>query len=229
MVVALRSSSTDIWQTAQWEDYLAERDRPYDQENKQKIYFYQNRLFLEMGAEGINHAKVSDLFTMLFFVLSMQSEIPLYSLGRCLLEQPSTKIAAAPDLILYTGETEPKWQEGDRRYLNLDEWGMPALVGEISDTTIIHDLDEKKHLYAALGIPEYWVIDVQAQRVFVFVLNPKTNKYFASETSTILPGLQTELLVAALNRLEDEGNTQVAQWFAQQLQSSPKESKEEDA
>ena len=226
MVVALHSSSTDIWQIAQWGDYLAERDRPYDQLNKQKIYFHQNRLFFEMGAEGINHAKVSDLFTMLFFVLSMQSEIPLYSLGRCLLEQPSTKISAAPDLILYTGDTEPKWQEGDRHYLNLDEWGMPALVGEISDTTIIHDLDEKKHLYAALGISEYWVIDVQAQRVFVFILDSEKGKYVASETSSILTGLKAELLVAALNRLENEGNTQVAQWFAQQLQTQTEKSGE---
>lgn len=224
MVVALDLPRTHIWQTAQWEDYLTERDRPFDELDKQKIYFYQNRLFLEMGAEGINHAKVSDLFTMLFFVISMQSDVPLYSLGRCLLEQPSTKAAAAPDLILYRGETEPKWEKGDRRYLNLDEWGVPALVGEISDTTIIHDLDEKKHLYAALGIPEYWVIDIQAQRVFVFVLDAEKGKYQASETSAILTGLKTELLVTALTRLDSEGNTQVAQWFAQQLTQTPQDS-----
>ena len=128
-----------------------------------------------------------------------------------------------PDLVL---DTLRKWQEGDRRYLNLDEWGMPALVGEISDTTIIHDLDEKKHLYAALGISEYWVIDVQAQRVFVFILDSEKGKYVASETSSILTGLKAELLVAALNRLENEGNTQVAQWFAQQLQTQTEKSGE---
>ncbi len=220
MVVAFDTHKLSTWQTATWEDYLAQRDRPYDELNKQKIYFYQNRLALEMGAEGINHAKVSDLFTMLFFVLSMQSETPLYSLGRCLLEQPSTKSSAAPDLILYQGQTEPKWQAGDRRYLNLDECRIPALVGEISDTTIIHDLDEKKHLYAALGIPEYWVIDIQAQRVFLFVLNAEVGKYQASEASTILAGLQTSLLIAALKRLESEGNTQVAQWFSHQLNAT---------
>lgn len=220
MVVALRSPSTDIWQTAQWEDYLAERDRPYDQLNKQKLYFYQNRLFFEMGAEGIDHASVNNLFNLLIgFWLSFHPEILAHMIGGCQLEQPATKIAAAPDLVLYLGENRPKRKPGERRYLNLDEWGMPALVGEISDTTIIHDLDEKKHLYAALGIPEYWVIDVQAQRVFVFVLDTKKGKYLASETSNVLKGLQTELLVTALQRLEDEGNTQVAQWFAQQLKA----------
>ncbi|MBP0031090.1 MAG: Uma2 family endonuclease [Roseofilum sp. Guam] len=35
------------------------------------------------------------------------------------------------------------------------------LVGEISDTTLSSDLDQKKHLYASFCIPEYWVIDVK--------------------------------------------------------------------
>lgn len=219
MVVALRFPDTKNWQTARWKDYLAERDRPYDQLNKQKLYFYQHQLFCEMGAEGIDHASVNNLFNLLIgFWLSFHPEILAHMMGGCQLEQRSTNIAAAPDLVLYLGENRPKHKQGDRRYLNLDEWGIPALVGEISDTTIIHDLDEKKHLYAALGIPEYWVIDVQAQRVFVFVLNTKKGKYLASETSIVLLGLKTELLVTALRRLEEEGNTQVAQWFAQQLQ-----------
>jgi hypothetical protein len=54
--------------------------------------------------------------------------------------------------------------------------------------------------------------------VFLFALNTETNSYQVSETSQILPGLTSELLVTALKRLEQEGNTQVAQWFAQQLQ-----------
>jgi Uma2 family endonuclease len=219
MVIALDRPSSNIWQTAQWEDYLTERDRPYDELHKQKIYYHQNQLFLEMGAEGIDHAAVNNLFNLLIgFWLSFHPEILAHMIGGCQLEQPSGNIAAAPDIVLYLGENRPKRKKGDRRYLNLDEWGVPALVGEISDTTIIHDLDEKKHIYANLGIPEYWVIDIQAQRVFLFALNTETNSYQVSETSQILPGLTSELLVTALKRLEQEGNTQVAQWFAQQLQ-----------
>lgn len=222
MVVVLDSPSTNIWQVAQWENYITERDRPYNELDKQKIYFYQNRLCLEMGAEGIDHASVNNLFNLLIgFWLSVHPVILAHLMGGCQLEKPSAKIAAAPDIVLYLGENRPKRKPGDRRYLNLDEWDVPALVGEISDTTIIHDLDEKKHIYAALGIQEYWVIDIQAQRVFLFVLNGATGKYEASETSAILTGLKTELLVAALQRLDHEGNTQVAQWFAQQLSPAP--------
>ncbi|ASC71213.1 hypothetical protein XM38_021650 [Halomicronema hongdechloris C2206] len=70
--------------------------------------------------------------------------------------------------MLYVGENTPRWQDGDPRRIDLQTWRVPDLVGEISDTTLASDLDEQKHLYEALGIPEYWVIDVKGERVFAF-------------------------------------------------------------
>ncbi len=55
-----------IWQPAPWEEYVAYRDDPTDE--RLRLYFYQDRLLVEMGHEGINHASISDLFTMLFFI-----------------------------------------------------------------------------------------------------------------------------------------------------------------
>lgn len=56
------------------------------------------------------------------------------------------------------------------RRVNLDKWRVPDLVAEISDTTLAIDLDEKKQLYLALGIPEYWIIDVKGRQVVAFRL-----------------------------------------------------------
>ncbi len=42
------------------------------------------------------------------------------------------------------------------------------LVIEISDTSLAFDLKEKLHLYAAAGIADYWVIDVNAGALHVF-------------------------------------------------------------
>jgi Uma2 family endonuclease len=39
------------------------------------------------------------------------------------------------------------------------------LLIEVSDSTLRYDLDTKTRLYAAHGIPEYWVIDVVNRRV----------------------------------------------------------------
>lgn len=41
------------------------------------------------------------------------------------------------------------------------------LVVEVSDSTLAYDLGEKAEMYARAGIQDYWVIDVQQQRVIV--------------------------------------------------------------
>lgn len=43
-----------------------------------------------------------------------------------------------------------------------------ALVAEIADTTLDADLGRKVALYAAAGVPEYWVVDVNGGRVVQF-------------------------------------------------------------
>lgn len=40
-----------------------------------------------------------------------------------------------------------------------------ALVVEVSAATLAHDLGRKAALYARAGVPEYWVIDVEARMI----------------------------------------------------------------
>lgn len=47
---------------------------------------------------------------------------------------------------------------------------------EISQSTLAYDLAEKKQTYAQAGIPEYWVLDIKKQQVYVF-RNPNENDY----------------------------------------------------
>lgn len=156
------------WQPATWADYLALCDAPNIE--RIRIFFDEGLMWTEMGEEGLNHSSVCDLFTMLIaFWKASHPEQIIYSLGRCQLEKTGHK-ACAPDLVVYLGEPPPRWQPGQRRFVNLDQAGLPALVGEVSDTTLANDLDRKKHLYAALGIPEYWVIDVRGRQVLAFLL-----------------------------------------------------------
>jgi Uma2 family endonuclease len=51
---------------------------------------------------------------------------------------------------------------------NTDHPSVADLVVEISDTTLDADLSTKAELYATAGIPEYWVLDVDGRRLFVF-------------------------------------------------------------
>ena len=204
-----------IWKSATWEDYLTYRDDPTIE--KVRLFFHRGYLLvIDMGGEGINHATVSDLFTMLFFIwFSQKPEQVFSSLGRCLMEKPTTK-AGAPDLVLYLGEDYPRWQPGEPRRIDLNQWRVPNLVGEISDTTLVTDLDEKKQLYADFGIPEYWIVDVREQRVFAFQLQ-SNGKYQECSQSLTLAGLPITLLEQTLAQLNEGTNGSAATWFAQQI------------
>ena len=118
--------------------------------------------------------------------------------------------------MLYVGEGAPQWQQGEPRCIDLDRWRVPDLVGEISDTTIATDLDENKQLYAALGIPEYWVLDILGQQVLAFRLQ-EDGTYQQCTHSVALAGLPIALLTQTLARLAEGTNISAANWFAQQI------------
>lgn len=202
------------WYPASWETYLTLRDDP--QYQQAKLAFNQGWLWVDMGAEGINHASFSDLFTSLLFLWAMQHPDQAFSsLGCCLIERPGLQ-ACAPDLVLYLGDDYPRWQAGDPRRIDLSVGRPPDLVGEISDTTLASDLDQQKHLYEAMGIPEYWVIDVKGERVFAFQLDA-AGQYEACEQSRALAGLAIAVLSDTIAQLKTGTNTRAAAWFAQAI------------
>jgi Uma2 family endonuclease len=216
MSIALSTSPPKNYQsrTATWQDYTNLRD----QSDWRKIAFYQGWLWADMGKEGINHARFSDLLTIIFgFWAFLHPEVTLESLGRCLIEKTDTQ-AAAPDLILYRGDNIPQWQPGEPRKIDLTRHRIPDLVGEVSDTTLSFDLDEQKQLYASLGIPEYWVIDVIGLRIFAFGLTD-LGIYEPIEISQCLTNLPLTLISQTLDRLSQETSTAAANWFMRQLQT----------
>lgn len=204
------------WQPATWEDYLRVRDTL--PEGSASLFFNQGYLLVEMG-EGINHARFNALMGLIFFIwFSQKSQQPFDALNGCLMEKTGVQ-AASPDLVLYIGAGFPQWQAGESRYINLDQWRVPDLVGEVGDTTIATDLDEKKQLYAALSVPEYWVADVKGARVLAFRLQAD-GTYQQIEVSSALEGLAIALVSQTLEKLnQGVPNGTAAQWFAQQLQT----------
>lgn len=202
------------WQQATWEDYETLRD--HQQGDRCRLFFENNYLWVEMGAEGINHSKFGDLFAFILYILAAKfPNLKLSTFGGCQMERKGLR-AAAPDIVVYVGEDIPVWKAGESRFINLDKWRSPDLVGEIADTTLAIDLDEKKRLYANLGIAEYWVIDVLAARIFAFRLD-ETGVYQQCDTSQVLPNLAIALLEQAMAMLDTKTNTEAAVWFSQQL------------
>jgi len=68
-----------------------------------------------------------------------------------------------------TSEPEPDIVLLDRPAGELNRNPVPsdiALVVEVSETTLDHDLGPKARLYARAGIVDYWVVDIQGGRVY---------------------------------------------------------------
>ena len=212
MIAAIRPQQK--WQQATWDDYVMLRDD--DNGDRYKLFFDNQKLWIEMGAEGINHAKFGDLFAMILaFWAAKFPDIKLSTFGGCQMEKKGQR-AVAPDIVVYVGDDTPTWKAGQSRFIDLEQWRSPDLVGEIADTTLAIDLDEKKRLYADLGIAEYWVIDVRAYRLFAFQLD-ESGVYKQCEVSQVLPNLAISLLEKTLEQLTTKTNTEAAIWFSQQI------------
>jgi Uma2 family endonuclease len=203
------------WRSATWNEYLECTKNLGEQE---RVFFNLDTIWIDMGNEGINHARFNELFTLIFgFWFARQTDVKFDLLGGCVMEKPQTQ-SAAPDKVLYVGGDSPRWKSGEPRRVNLDLWRVPDLVAEIADTTLATDLDEKKQLYLALGIPEYWVIDVKGRQVLAFRL--VDGKYEQCSESVALTGLPIELLEQTLEQMDNE-NGNAALWFAAQIQNLP--------
>jgi Uma2 family endonuclease len=211
------SRSIPQWVSMTWDEYEQWRDGTT---SKTAQWYFDRNLFLvrDMGWEGIVHSQVKDLFIMLFvFWFSFHPDRVAQSMSGGLLEKPGLK-AASPDLMLYVGPGCPEWQPGETRRIDLDRWRVPDLVGEVADTTLASDLDEMKQIYAALMIPEYWVIDVQGRRILMFWL--VAGKYQEVETSVLMPGVTIGLLEETIDRWATGTNISAATWFMQQISRS---------
>jgi Uma2 family endonuclease len=210
--VIIDPARVSSWRNATWTEYL---ERVENLDEQERVFFNLDTIWIDMGNEGINHSRFNELFTLLLFVwFSRQADVKFDLLGGCVLEKPQTQ-SAAPDKVLYVGGNSPRWKPGEPRRVNLDSWRVPDLVAEISDTTLAIDLDEKKQLYLALGIPEYWVIDVKGRQVLAFRL--VDSKYEQCSESVALAGLPIELLEQTLEQMDNE-NGSAALWFAAQIQ-----------
>ena len=216
----IETSKISLWQPATWSDYEHQRDES-ETGDRRRLYFHDGYLRVnDMGWEGISHARVHDLFTLILglWFISLHPDQKAETFGNALLEKQGYQ-AAAPDLVLYLGDGAPTWEEGQSRRIDLNTWRIPDLVGEVSDTTLSSDLDEMKQLYAALGIPEYWVINVKGRQILAFGLQ-ENGKYQPIETSLTLTELPITLLEQTLDRLTEESNISAAQWFMRSIQSA---------
>jgi Uma2 family endonuclease len=82
--------------------------------------------------------------------------------------------------------------------VTLDLYPLPDLVIEVTDSSLTDDKGQKRLIYEALGIREYWIGDVQKSQVIAFAIAGGGSHRITH--SQVLPGLDIALLEEAFQR-----------------------------
>lgn len=205
---------TDQWEKATWEEYLEAIYNPIFE--KAKGYYYNGRMRIEMAPIGFDHSSDNMMVALVAGLFGIAKGLPLLGLTNCSFRKAGVR-ECQPDLSYYTEERASLIPKGTG-VVNLNQYPPPDLVIEIAKTSLADDLEEKKGLYEALGISEYWVVEVRNAKVIAFAIVDGNSH--SINRSQVLSGLTFTLVEEALRRSHPGNQSQVGAWLLTQLQVS---------
>ena len=204
---------TDTWISASWDDYQSSLKSP--ELATAKGYYHNGRMRLEMSPVGNDHASDHTIVIYAIHLYAALNNIDLNGKDNCTYRKTDCD-EAQPDVSYYIGVNADVIPYGTG-VVNLDQYPVPDLVVDVSKNSLADDQGEKRLLYEALGVREYWIIDVVNVRVLVFeMLNGGSRRI---QVSDVLPGLEISLLRRALTKTRQMNHGKVSAWLLQELQT----------
>lgn len=82
--------------------------------------------------------------------------------------------------------------------------------------TLLDNLGIKRSLYEAVGVREYWVVDVQDSQITGYAMGDWGS--YQMERSQVLSGLELEILETALRQSRQMDQSAVGAWLMEQFQ-----------
>ncbi len=205
----------DHWQTASWEEFIRIAD---DQDSaKLKCYYYDGKMRFEPMSTGADHSRdhVLIMFALSFFAATQGIQATGHD--GCSYRKIGMD-EFQPDISYYVGEATEAIPWGTR-VVNLDQYPIPDVVIEISDTSLSDDLGTKRLQYEDLRIPEYWIVNVQAMQILAFAIAPDGTTQRIQE-SRVFSGLRLAILEEALVRSRRESQSATNAWLMQQFSAT---------
>jgi Uma2 family endonuclease len=203
---------TDTWIAATWEEYLAVlADPAFEQATS---YYHEGRMRLEMPPLGNPHSRDHALLITAVTLFASLRGIDLDAHDNCTYRKTGFE-DAQPDASFYIGENAEAipW---DATIVDLDIFPAPDLAIEVAYSSLADDKGEKRLLYEALGVREYWIIDVQKVQIIAFTIENRGSRRI--DQSLVLAGLDIALLEAAFSRSRQMNHGKVSAWLLSQWQ-----------
>ncbi len=211
MVQAPTKPRLNTWTSATWDEFLSLVDDPAYE--KAKGYYFDGLMKVETMGVGPDHASDNSIFHIAITLFCALKGIPVKGLVNASFRKPGTK-EAQPDLSYYVGARAELAPKGSS-IANLDEVPGPDLAVEIADSSLGDDLGRKRLLYEALGIAEYWVVDVAAAEIVAFTIADGGSRRIT--VSQVFPGLELSLLEEVLRLAREQDDSQVTAWLMGQF------------
>jgi Uma2 family endonuclease len=204
----------ETWISAPWLEFVNIADAP--DSSKLKSYYYNGKMRFESMSTGSDHSNdyALILFALSFFAASQR--IPMTAKDGCSYRKKGYT-EFQPDASYYVGANADVIPWGTR-IIDLDQYPLPDLVIEISDTSLADDLGTKRLQYEDLGISEYWIVNVQTMQIFAFA-HGQDGSIRRIRESLVLTGLKLEILEQALQRSRQENQSAITAWLMEQFRA----------
>ena len=204
----------DTWISAPWQEFVNIADAP--DSSKLKSYYYNGRMRFEPMSTGSDHSKDHMTTTMGVGLFASLQGIPINGHNECSYRKRGYT-EFQPDASYYVGANADVIPWGTR-IIDLDQYPLPDLVIEISDTSLADDLGAKRLQYEDLGISEYWIVNVQTIQIFGFA-HGHDGSIRRIRESLVLTGLKLEILEEALQRSRKENQSATTAWLMEQFRA----------
>jgi Uma2 family endonuclease len=208
----IKTIATDTWILATWEEFI-QLSQESDDAHTKGYYFNGRMRFESMAALGNPHSRDHAIVISAIFLLAGLAKLDVDMHDNCTYRKTGSQ-EVQPDASFYIGENAEvvPW---DATIIDLDRYPPPDLVIEVAYSSLADDKGEKRLLYEALGVREYWIIDVQQAQVLAFAIAHQGSTKITQ--SQVLPGLGMAVLEEALRKSRSMNHGKVSVWLLEQF------------
>ena len=205
----LQNQIAETWFTTTWEEFLELTNHPSHAQGR--FYYDHGYARIEAMPIGSGHSQDNTILSQVVSLYAMVKNIRVKGFTNGSFRKAGLQ-ECQPDLAFYTGEAftfPPKTSAP----VDVNVYGPPTLVIEISASSLNEDLGQKRLLYERLGVQEYWVADVTEIQVTAFAVEEGGSKQI--QESKVLAGLSISVVEEALSRSQTEDDGAINRWLLQ--------------